>query len=78
VIKVSGTQRQVGQQIGEQMRPQLHRLMVQMRHYLPPGVSWDAMLHKGRLCLAHSRAVRLLRENRGQRPNYLAFAPLTP
>jgi isopenicillin-N N-acyltransferase-like protein len=57
VIKVSGTHRQVGQQIGEQMRPQLQRLMVHLRQDLPPGVSWDAMLQKGRLCLAHSRAV---------------------
>jgi hypothetical protein len=92
VIRVSGTHRQVGQQIGEQMRPQLQRLMAQMRQDLPPGVSWDAMLQKGRLCLAHAnhyvsppmrrfeadrndiggsvirhnRAMRLLRENRGQ------------
>jgi len=57
VITVSGTHRQVGQQIGEQMSPQLHRMVAQLRQDLPAGISWDAMLQRGRLCLAHSRAV---------------------
>ena len=57
VIEVHGTHRQVGRQIGERMRPQLQRMVARMRDELPAGVSWDAMVQKGRLCLAHSRAV---------------------
>lgn len=57
VIEVSGTHREVGQQIGEKMKPQLHRILPWLREHLPPGVSWKDMLLKGRLCLAHSRAV---------------------
>jgi isopenicillin-N N-acyltransferase-like protein len=57
VIKVSGTHRQVGQQIGERLTPQLQRTMEQMHQELPPGISWEVILQKGRLCLAHSRAV---------------------
>ena len=57
VIEVSGTYREVGQQIGEKMRPRLQRILPWLRDSLPPGVSWKDMLLKGRLCLAHSRAV---------------------
>ncbi|MDY7041995.1 MAG: C45 family peptidase, partial [Chloroflexota bacterium] len=57
VIEVRGTYRQVGQQIGDIMRPTLQRMLLRMREGLPPGVSWEDMLLKGRLCLAHSRAV---------------------
>ncbi|MBN1810512.1 MAG: hypothetical protein JXA14_01605 [Anaerolineae bacterium] len=56
VIQVSGTYRQVGRQIGEQMKPQLRQMIVRLRENLPPGVSWKDMLLKGWLCLAHSRA----------------------
>jgi isopenicillin-N N-acyltransferase-like protein len=57
VIEVSGTHRQVGQQIGEKMRPTLERILDRQREGLPPGVAWNDMLLKGRLCLAHSRAI---------------------
>lgn len=56
-FKASGTYHQVGQQIGEKLRPQLRRVLSWMRAALPPGVTWDDMLLKGRLCLAHSRSV---------------------
>jgi isopenicillin-N N-acyltransferase-like protein len=56
-IRVRGTHRQVGRQIGEQLKPELVRTVEQMHQELPPGVSWDALMQKGRLCLAHSRAV---------------------
>lgn len=57
VIQVSGTHRQVGQEIGARMKPQLQRIVAQMREGLPPGISWEDMLQKGRLCLTHSRAI---------------------
>ncbi len=57
VIEASGTHHEVGQRIGAAMRPQLQRMMGGIREDLPPGVTWEAMMHKGRLCLAHSRAV---------------------
>jgi isopenicillin-N N-acyltransferase-like protein len=56
VIQVTGTHRQVGQQIGEEMRLTLERMLLRMRDGLPPGVEWRDMLLKGRLSLAHSRA----------------------
>jgi len=57
LIEVRGTYREVGQQIGEKMRPRLQRILSRLRSSLPPGVEWKDMLLKGRLCLAHSRAV---------------------
>lgn len=57
LIEVSGTHREVGQQIGQQLKPQLQRILPRLRESLPPGVSWKDMLLKGRLCLAHSRDV---------------------
>jgi isopenicillin-N N-acyltransferase-like protein len=56
-IRVSGTHRQVGQEIGGRMKPQLQRMAVQMREGLPAGVSWEDMLGRSRLCLVHSRVV---------------------
>ncbi len=56
VIEVSGTHREVGQQIGEKMKLKYQRILPRLRTQLPPGVAWDDMLLKGRLCLAHSRA----------------------
>jgi len=56
LIEVSGTHREVGQQIGERMRPNLRRVLTRLRENLPPGVTWQDMLLKGWLCLAHSRA----------------------
>lgn len=57
VITVCGTHREVGQQIGEKMRPALQRMLARLREHLPPGVKWKDMLFKGRLCLAHSRTI---------------------
>jgi isopenicillin-N N-acyltransferase-like protein len=56
VVEVCGTHREVGEQIGARMRPTLQRTLSRLRERLPPGVAWDDMLLKGRLCLAHSRA----------------------
>jgi isopenicillin-N N-acyltransferase-like protein len=56
-FKVSGTHREVGQQIGECLKPQLQRIASWMRSSLPPGVTWEDMLIKGQLCLTHSRSV---------------------
>lgn len=57
VVHVKGTHRQVGQQIGEAMRPQVQAMVAQMRDGLPVGATWESMMHKGQLCLAHSRDV---------------------
>lgn len=57
VLKVSGPHRQVGQQIGDHMRPQLQQMMAKMREDLPPGRTWNEMLEQGRLCLTYTRAV---------------------
>ena len=60
VLQVQGTHRQVGQQIGEQMRARLQQYRQaadQMRAGLPPGVTWEDMLSQGRVYLAYSRAV---------------------
>jgi isopenicillin-N N-acyltransferase-like protein len=56
VIRVAGTHREVGQQIGEKMRSTLERMLGRMHGSLPPGVEWRDMLLKGHLCLAHTRA----------------------
>jgi isopenicillin-N N-acyltransferase-like protein len=55
-IQVGGTHRQVGEQIGEHMKPRLQGMLARQRESIPPGVSWQDMSLKGRLCLAHSRA----------------------
>jgi len=57
MIEVSGTHYEVGQQIGQHVKPRLQRILPRLHEGLPPGVSWKDMLLKGRLCLAHSRAV---------------------
>jgi isopenicillin-N N-acyltransferase-like protein len=56
MIEIRGTHRQVGQQIGEQMRATLQRMQRQLREELPPDIRWKNMLEQGRLYLAHSRA----------------------
>lgn len=56
-FKMRGSHREVGRQIGEALRPQLLRTMEWMRSSLPPGITWNDMLLKGRLCLSHSRSV---------------------
>jgi len=39
------------------MKPQLQRIVVQMREGLPAGASWEDMLGRSRLYLVHSRAI---------------------
>lgn len=59
VVRAQGTHRQVGRQIGEQMRARLQQYRQaadQMRAGLPSGVTWEEMLSQGRVCLAYSRA----------------------
>lgn len=55
VIRVTGTHREVGRRIGEQMKPQVQCVIARLRDSLPPGVSWPEMRLKGGLCLAHGR-----------------------
>ena len=57
LIEIKGTHRQVGQQIGEALKPTVQRMVGGLREALPAGVSWDRMMQKARLCLAHSRNV---------------------
>jgi isopenicillin-N N-acyltransferase-like protein len=54
VIEVRGSHRQVGQQIGEAMKPQLQRMVGRLRDELPHSVTWDDLLRQGRLYLAHT------------------------
>jgi isopenicillin-N N-acyltransferase-like protein len=57
VIEVRGSHHEVGQQIGEQMRPALQRLITKLREGLPNDVAWQEMVGRGQLYLAHSRTV---------------------
>jgi len=57
LFEVKGTHRQVGQQIGEAMKPRLQRLLAQAHEGLPPGVAWGDMVQQGQAYLAHSRPV---------------------
>jgi isopenicillin-N N-acyltransferase-like protein len=57
VIRVSGTHREVGQAIGQRMKPQIQHMMERTREDLPPGVSWAEMLQIAQLCLAYTRAI---------------------
>jgi len=57
VIEARGPYREVGQQLGEQMKSSLQKTVDGLRDDLPAGVSWEDMLYQGRLCLTHSRAV---------------------
>jgi isopenicillin-N N-acyltransferase-like protein len=54
-LKVTGTHRQVGQQIGEAVRPLVQRMAAQVQEHLPAGVTWESMREKARICLAFSR-----------------------
>ncbi len=57
LLRIRGSYRQVGQQIGQQLRPQIQRKLAAWRQELLPGVSWREMVDRGRVYLAHSRAV---------------------
>lgn len=55
MLEVSGTHRQVGQQIGEGCRLSLRQIVAQMGE--EPGVSWEARREKAALFLHAARAV---------------------
>ena len=59
IIEAKGTHRQVGQQIGEQVRTHLREIIASLHQpqNMPPGVTWKEMLQQAQLCLSHSRAV---------------------
>ncbi len=55
VIEVQGTHREVGQQIGEQMRSVWQALVARWPDTLPAGVCWANIVKQSELYLAHSR-----------------------
>lgn len=57
LLEVRGTHRQVGQQIGEALKPRLQRLLAHPHERPPDGVSGEKMLRQSQLYLAHSRKV---------------------
>ena len=57
VVKVCGSHREVGEQIGDKMGTALQRMVPRLRERLPRGVTWTDMLQQGRLYLEHSRTV---------------------
>jgi isopenicillin-N N-acyltransferase-like protein len=57
VIEASGTHRQVGQQIGERLRPQLQQALAHLHKGLPAGITRQDVLRQAQLYLAHSRVV---------------------
>jgi isopenicillin-N N-acyltransferase-like protein len=57
VIKASGTHREVGQVIGQRMKPQIESMVAQMRESLPPSVRWEGMVQKAQLCLTYARVI---------------------
>jgi len=57
VIEARGTYREVGRQIGEQCKERIQSMFANLRHDLPPGVTWSAMLNQSKVYLAHSRAI---------------------
>jgi isopenicillin-N N-acyltransferase like protein len=57
VLEIRGTHREVGQQIGQQMKPALQRMVSRLRQHLPAGIQWDDLLREAQLYLAHSRSV---------------------
>lgn len=57
LIEARGTYREVGRQIGKQCRERIQSMFASLRHELPPGVTWEAMLNQSRVYLAYSRAV---------------------
>lgn len=57
VIAVRGSHREVGRQIGEELRPTLQRMLAALGAGLPAGVTLDDMRQQGRIYLAHTRDV---------------------
>jgi isopenicillin-N N-acyltransferase-like protein len=52
-----GTYREVGKQIGEQARHQIHSMLAYLRENVPAGFSWEQMLKHSHEFLTPSRAV---------------------
>jgi isopenicillin-N N-acyltransferase-like protein len=57
LIEARGSHRQVGQQIGESLRATIQQLLAAMRQDLPKGRTWEEMLDRARLYLAHTRPI---------------------
>jgi len=57
VIEVRGSYREVGQQIGESLRPLVQAVTAQSHEDLMPGVAWEDMQRQGQLYLVTSRAI---------------------
>lgn len=57
LIEVRGSHREVGLQIGQQCQLQIQETLANLRHELPAGVTWDAMLHQSKLYLEFSAEV---------------------
>lgn len=57
VLELRGPYRQVGRQIGQEMKPVLAEKVAHLRESVLPGVTWRDMLHQSGLFLAHSRSV---------------------
>ena len=57
VIEARGTYREVGLQIGGQCRPQIQEMLEGLKRNLPIGATWQGMLNRSQLYLAHSRAI---------------------
>jgi len=55
LLEVRGTHRQVGQQIGQALKPRLQRLLARAHQELPDGMKWEEMVRQARLYLAYSR-----------------------
>ena len=57
VVEVRGSYQEVGQQIGERMRPALERSLARLQEGLPAGVGWGEMVQGAQPYQAASRAV---------------------
>lgn len=55
VLEVRGTYREVGWQIGTQMRQALHRLVQRIRNKVPAGLTYEDFIRQGQVFLAYSR-----------------------
>lgn len=57
IIEVKGSHYEVGLQIGNHCRPQIQRMLENLRAELPAGVTWEDMRHQSGLYLEPSREV---------------------
>jgi isopenicillin-N N-acyltransferase like protein len=57
VLEIRGTHREVGLQIGQQMKPALQRLLSRLRQDLPAGIQWTDLVQEAQRYLAPSRSV---------------------